>query len=202
MITAWVLNLEGRKWLTAEEANFFTRFNSRSDTTQNKSECVKIMAAQFKELFKPWKNGEPKLGDIILQSQMAIEEIELPGEPLSEIAPVRQPHPSTALTRVAQQRTEFSRELEQYFAATINERLSARLDTGAFHIAEHEARQMATALGMDADQITVKLPDWLFTIEIPDASTIPDLHWREVHARHPDWRLCKDWRALYFSCNE
>jgi hypothetical protein len=47
---------------------------------------------------------------------------------------------------------------------------------------------MARALGMDADQITVKLPDWLFTLEILDAPTIPDLHSREVHAKHPDWR--------------
>jgi hypothetical protein len=62
------------------------------------------------------------------------------------------------------------------------------LDTGAFHIAKGEIRQMATTLGMDADQIVVKLRDWLFTLEIPDASTIRDLHWREVHARHPDWR--------------
>jgi hypothetical protein len=50
------------------------------------------------------------------------------------------------------------------------------LDTGAFHIAEHEVRQMATAVGMDADLIAVKLRNWLFTLEIPDAPTIPDLH--------------------------
>jgi hypothetical protein len=100
----------------------------------------------------------------------------------------RQPYPSTSLTRVAQQRAEFSRELEQQFAATINERPSVRLDTEAFHIAEHGVRQMATARRIDADQIAMTLRDWLFTLEISDASTIPDLHWRQVHARHPDWR--------------
>jgi hypothetical protein len=51
------------------------------------------------------------------------------------------------------------------------------LDTGAFHITEHEVRHMAAALGMDADQIAVKLRDWLFTLEIPDVLTIPILHW-------------------------
>jgi hypothetical protein len=35
---------------------------------------------------------------------------------------------------------------------------------------------MATALEMDADQIAVKPRDWLFTLEIPDAPTIPGLH--------------------------
>jgi hypothetical protein len=35
------------------------------------------------------------------------------------------------------------------------------LDKGAFHIAEHEVRQMATALEIDADQISMKLCDWL-----------------------------------------
>jgi hypothetical protein len=117
-----------------------------------------------------------------------IEEIKLHGEPVSEIAPVRQLHPSTPFTRVAQRRAEFSRELEQQFAATINERLSARLDTGAFHTDEHEVRQMATATGMDANQIPVKLCDWLFTLEIPYALTIPDLLWREVQAGHTYWR--------------
>jgi hypothetical protein len=63
---------------------------------------------------------------------VTIGEIEFPGEPLSEIAAVRQPHPSTALTPLAQQRMESSRELGQPFAATINERLSARLDMEAF----------------------------------------------------------------------
>jgi hypothetical protein len=66
--------------------------------------------------------------------------------------------------------------VEQQFAATINERRSARLDTGAFHIAEHEVRQMATALGMAADQIAVKPHDWGVTLEIPEAPTIPDFH--------------------------
>jgi hypothetical protein len=70
---------------------------------------------------------------------------------------VRQPRSSTPLTHVAQEIAKFSRDLEQQFAATINERLSARLDTEAFHIAEHEVQQMATALGMDAGQIAVKL---------------------------------------------
>jgi hypothetical protein len=102
-----------REWLRAEEANFLTQFNYGRDSTRNKSEWVKIMETQFKELFKPWKNGGPEFEDTGSQSQMTIEEIELPGEPLSEIAPVRQPHPSTPLTRVAQQRAEFSRELEQ-----------------------------------------------------------------------------------------
>jgi hypothetical protein len=82
----------------------------------------------------------------------------------------------------------FSQELENQFAATINERFSARLDMGAFHIAKHEGRQMAMTLGMDADQITVKFRDWLFILEIPDAPTVPDLHSREVRARHPDLR--------------
>jgi hypothetical protein len=134
------------------------------------------------------ENSGPELEDTGPQSQVTIKEIELPGEPLGEIAPVRQPHPPTPLMRVAQQRVEFSRALEQQFAATINEQLLSRSDTGAFHIAEHEVRQMATALGMDADQIAVKFRARLFTLEIPDASTIPDLHWREVHAIHPDWR--------------
>jgi hypothetical protein len=51
---------------------------------------------------------------------------------------VHQPYHSTPLTRVAHQTPEFSRELEQQFGATINEQLSAGLDTGALHIAEHE----------------------------------------------------------------
>jgi hypothetical protein len=112
------------------------------------------------------------------------EEIELHGE----IATVRQLHHSTLFTRVTQRRAELSRELEQQFAAMINERPSAKLETRAFHIAEHEVRQMAAVLGMDADQIALKLRDWLFTLEIIDAPTIPDLHWREVHGRHPAWR--------------
>jgi hypothetical protein len=131
------------------------------------------MEAQFKELFKPWKNGRPELEDTGPQSQVTIDENELPGEPLSEIAPVLQPHPSTPLTRVAQQRAEFFRELEQQVAATVNERLSTRLDTGAFDIAKHEVRQMVTALGMDGDQIVVKLCDGLFTLEIPGVPPIP-----------------------------
>jgi hypothetical protein len=47
---------------------------------------------------------------------------------------------------------------------------------------------MKTALGMDVDQIAVKPRDWFLTLEIPDAPTIPNLHSREVHARHPDRR--------------
>jgi hypothetical protein len=117
------------------------------------------MEAQFKELFTLWENGGRELEDTGPQSQVTIEEIEFHGEPLSKIAPVCQPHYSTPLTRVAQQRAEFSRELEQQFSATINGQLSARLDTGAFYIAKHEVRQMATALGMDADQIAMKLHD-------------------------------------------
>jgi hypothetical protein len=92
------------------------------------------MEAQFKELFKHGKNGGPELEDTGLQSQVTIEEIELTCEPLGEIAPACQPHPSTPLIRVAEQRAEFSRELDQQFPATINKRLSARSDTEAFHI--------------------------------------------------------------------
>jgi hypothetical protein len=35
---------------------------------------------------------------------------------------------------------------------------------------------MATAFRIGTHQIAVKLCDWLFTIEIPDAPTIPDLY--------------------------
>jgi hypothetical protein len=63
MITVWVLGLEGREWLGAEEANFFARFNYRSDPTRNKSEYLKRMEVQFKELLKPWKNSGTELED-------------------------------------------------------------------------------------------------------------------------------------------
>jgi hypothetical protein len=61
------------------------------------------MEAQLKELFKPWKNGGAGLEDTGPQSQMAIEEIEFPSEPFSEIALVHhhilQPHSRMSRSR-------------------------------------------------------------------------------------------------------
>jgi hypothetical protein len=184
ILTAWVLSVEGREWLRAEETNFLTRFNDRGDVNRNKSECVLRMQARFKDLLKPWKNQNPDADDIGPSPEAPIEEVQIPAESFSDVAN----DPPVPLTRVGQQRAEFAMALDQQWATTINERLCSRLDTGAFHIAQAQVRQMAGALGMDPDEASDKLGEWLFTLEIPDAPTIPDLHWREVHARHPKWK--------------
>jgi hypothetical protein len=188
ILTAWVLSVEGREWLRAEEKNFLTRFNYPGDPGRHKSDCVKRMETQFAELLRPWKNGEMDTEDASPQRGVVLEEIQLPHRSITDATIVHSDDPPGPLTRVGQQRADFSKALEQQYAATVNERLSTRLDVGAFHTAQRQVREMASALGMEADNVANQLGEWLFTLEIPDAPTIPDLHWRDVHARHPKWR--------------
>jgi hypothetical protein len=118
ILTAWVLSVEGREWLRAEEKHFLTRFNSRGDPDRYKSESVLRMKAQFKDLFKPWKNQNPDADDIGPSRAAPIEEVQILAESISDVPddrPVR-------LTRVSQQRADFARALEQQWAVTINER--------------------------------------------------------------------------------
>jgi hypothetical protein len=71
---------------------------------------------------------------------------------------------------------------------TLNGRLSTRLDAGTFHITLDETTEMPQSLGLDVMHIERSLRQLLFTLDVPDAPTNPELHEREVHARGPQWK--------------
>lgn len=90
-------------------------------------------------------------------------------------------------TAVSIQRDLFQSFLSKQLLITLSERFMEPLDEGAFHIALRQIKEMAITLGMDPERIEKRFRKWLFTNRVPDAPTIANLHWREVHAISEKW---------------
>jgi hypothetical protein len=68
------------------------------------------------------------------------------------------------------------------------DRISQRLDLGAFQTACRQIQAQANALNLpDVSEILNSFKSWLFTREVPDEPTNSDVHWREAHALGPPW---------------
>jgi hypothetical protein len=180
MITAWVLSCEGRKWLRSSEQRFLTQFQYESALPVLK--CVQDLKACFWCEFEPWTHPVAGGEDEDHSSQSGtLEVIPLPlNTPLTGTD-----IPSQAHTAVAEQRHTFGRLIAEEYSKFTNEPLCTRLDAGALFIA---IREMATALEMDPDHIEQRLCDWIFTLAIPTDPTLPDQHWRNLHAHASGWQ--------------
>jgi hypothetical protein len=182
MTTAWVLSHEGREWLRSAEQGFLTEF--RYKCTLPVLECVQEMKTLFRAELDPWTHDltEDEMSDPLTQSG-TLEPISIPPGLIMDHREIE----LQAQTAVGRQRESFERFLADQYHMSTNERLGTRLDAGALPIAIHEIRSIAAALEMDADSIERQLRDWIFTLKIAGAPTLPDRHWRNVHAQGPEW---------------
>jgi hypothetical protein len=187
-VTAWVLSIDGRERIRTKEARFNGEVEVHCRTDFAPIDCVTEMQAQFRDQLRPWEvfPAEPEGG------WRSIDEVSesLQGRPppCLDVMLTAQTDISVArATAVSIQRDLFQSFLNKQLSMTLSERFLEPLDEGAFHIALRKVKEMATTLGMDPERIEKRFRKWLFTNQVPDAPTIANLHWREVHAIGEKW---------------
>jgi hypothetical protein len=78
--------------------------------------------------------------------------------------------------------------LDEQEALTPIERVSQRLDLGAFRTACQQIQVQANSFNLpNAENSLTAFTSWVFTRDVYDAPTNSNLHWREVHALGPPW---------------
>jgi hypothetical protein len=119
-----------------------------------------------------------------------IQEDPIPGGARNQFAPLVPllDLSNRRLTHAAQQRSDFERPLSAQQTLTANERLSETIERDAFTIALGRTKVIPAALDLDAKHVEMGLREWLFTASILEVPGLPDPHWREVHARNPEWK--------------
>jgi hypothetical protein len=188
IVTAWVLSEPGRDWLRSKEASLLTRFHPPSAISKPRLKCVLEMETRVREELEPWKNPEldEDQGDIFPMTQ------ENPisrsgGDQFASLVPLLDLS-NLRLTHAAQQRSDFERVLSAQQTLTVNERLSDTIERDAFTITLGRTKAIAAGLDLDAEHVEMRLREWLFTASMSDVPEHPDSHWREVHARNPEWK--------------
>jgi hypothetical protein len=187
-VTAWVLSIDGRERIRAQEAHYNSQVAVSYPTAFAPLGFVTLMQEKFRDQFKPWENSpiEPDGGGVLID--VISDELRAAPTPSFDVTETLGPMitPGRA-TAVSNQRAQFQRILEEQSNMEVSERLAARLDRGAFQMACSQIRHMASALQLNPDEIEARFRAWLFTAEVPDAPTITDSHWREVHSIDEKW---------------
>jgi hypothetical protein len=192
IVTAWVLSQPGRDSLRVQEARFLTRFRPPEIGTCRGIECIEEQQARFLGEFEPWVKDNPDdpPGHVDISSA-TMEELPVmhvrDGDGFAPLL-MEQDLAESRSTRVAQQRADFDQELTRQRALNLADRLNQSLEMGAFCMAIKRVKHMAEALGIDQNELEIRLREWLFTQSVPDIQGCPDQHWREVHAQSPAWR--------------
>jgi hypothetical protein len=119
-----------------------------------------------------------------------IRENPAPGDGRDQFAPLVPPLDlsSRRLAHARQQRSDFERALSAEQTLTVNQQFSEMMERNAVTIALGRTKTIAATLDLNAEHMEMGHREWLFTVSIPDVSELPDPHWREVHARNPEWK--------------
>jgi hypothetical protein len=126
------------------EKNFNANFKYTAAFTD--LDRVKNLRSQFREQLDPDRESEVP-DDPAEPVGSEVDEI------MAMLAPIECEQGTIMVTGVAQQRSDFARDLERESDHTLAERLSTLSERGAYQLAKREIRAMASALGMSVDMV-------------------------------------------------